>query len=191
MLVSLGSALIIIVSAYGFDQVIRPSRVVLDPSRIAAQVVSGIGFLGAGTILRRDERVLGLTTAASTWAVAAIGLAAGAGLYFAAVAATAMILLTLAGIKPLEDHIVPREGRRTLSLVVAQEGFSAADVEAAIRQQGGLELKCLQVQRGGRPDELHVAVTVGQADDAKLLALVDRLHALMGVRKIDYEAPRG
>src|SRR3954471_1544517 len=63
MLVSLGSALIMIVSAYGFDRVLQPSRIVLDPSRIAAQVVSGIGFLGAGTILRRNDTVLGLTTA--------------------------------------------------------------------------------------------------------------------------------
>src|SRR5580704_16646241 len=76
MLVSVGSALVMIVSAYGFEEVLSPGRVVLDPSRVAAQVVSGIGFLGAGAILRQDQSVHGLTTAASIWTVAAVGLAA-------------------------------------------------------------------------------------------------------------------
>ncbi len=74
MLVSVGSCLIMIVSAYGFEQALKMEHVVLDPSRIAAQVVSGIGFLGAGSILLRGQVVKGLTTAASVWTVAAIGL---------------------------------------------------------------------------------------------------------------------
>ena len=84
MLVSVGSALLMLVSAYGFSPSLKPSLVVLDPSRVAAQVVSGIGFLGAGTILMRKEIVKGLTTAAGIWAVAAVGLAVGGGLYGAA-----------------------------------------------------------------------------------------------------------
>jgi putative Mg2+ transporter-C (MgtC) family protein len=76
MLVCVGACLFMIVSAYGFASVLGPN-VVLDPSRIAAQVVSGIGFLGAGAILARGEIVKGLTTAASIWTVAAIGLAVG------------------------------------------------------------------------------------------------------------------
>ncbi len=102
MLVCLGSALIMIVSAYGFNEVISAYRIVLDPSRVAAQVVSGIGFLGAGSILLRGNTVRGMTTAASIWAVAALGLAAGGGLYFAAGVATIIILVILAGLKPLE-----------------------------------------------------------------------------------------
>ena len=82
MLVSVGSTLVMIVSAYGFAGVVNTPGVSLDPSRVAAQVVSGIGFLGAGTILLRQEVIRGLTTAASLWAVAAIGLAVGGGLYF-------------------------------------------------------------------------------------------------------------
>ena len=74
MLVCVGSALIMIVSAFGFFDVLQNEHVVLDPSRVAAQVVSGIGFLGAGSILLRGEIVRGLTTAASLWSVAAIGL---------------------------------------------------------------------------------------------------------------------
>lgn len=89
-LVALGSALLLIVSSEGFMRVIGLPHVVLDPSRVAAQVVSGIGFLGAGVILlrRETETIRNLTTAASIWVVAAIGLAVGAGLYVGAVAST-------------------------------------------------------------------------------------------------------
>jgi putative Mg2+ transporter-C (MgtC) family protein len=103
MLVCVGSSLIMIVSQYGFAHILTQQNIVLDPSRIAAQVVSGIGFLGAGAILARGEIVKGLTTAASIWTVAAIGLAVGGGLYFAAGASTVIILIILAGIKPLEE----------------------------------------------------------------------------------------
>jgi putative Mg2+ transporter-C (MgtC) family protein len=84
MLVAVGACLVMIVSAYGFQHAIQMPHVILDPSRMAAQVVSGIGFLGAGSILLRNHVVRGLTTAASIWAVAAVGLAAGGGLFFAA-----------------------------------------------------------------------------------------------------------
>ncbi len=92
ILVSLGSALIMILSMYGFSEFNTVNR---DPARLAAQVVSGIGFLGAGTILRDRTSVKGLTTAASLWVVSAIGLAAGAGFYFSACLATILVFLTL------------------------------------------------------------------------------------------------
>jgi len=92
MLVCVGSCLFMVVSAFGFSDILTTPHVILDPSRIAAQVVSGIGFLGAGSILLRGEVVRGLTTAASLWTVAAIGLAVGGGLYVEAVFATILIL---------------------------------------------------------------------------------------------------
>ena len=91
-LVSLGSALIMIVSQYGFQDIIKENSVSLDPSRVAAQVVSGIGFIGAGTIILQKQ------TAAGIWATAGIGLAVGAGMYVISIAAT---LLTLAGLELL------------------------------------------------------------------------------------------
>jgi len=138
MLVCVGSCLIMIVSAYGFAGVLGQEHTVLDPSRVAAQVVSGIGFLGAGSILARGEIIKGLTTAASIWTVAAIGLAIGGGLYFAGAASTILILIILAGVKPLEEAyrahnqtayfkitaergaLTPEELRQTLSLRVSQ-----------------------------------------------------------------------
>ena len=97
-LVSLGSALIMIVSQYGFQEIIKESSVTLDPSRVAAQVVSGIGFIGAGTIIFQKQIVRGLTTAAGIWATAGIGLAVGAGMYTIGIAA---MILTLVGLELL------------------------------------------------------------------------------------------
>ncbi|KLU63829.1 MULTISPECIES: MgtC/SapB family protein [Desulfosporosinus] len=92
ILVSLGSALIMILSMYGFTNFTSVNK---DPARLAAQVVSGIGFLGAGTILRDKTSIRGLTTAASLWVVSAIGLATGAGFYFSATLVTFLVFITL------------------------------------------------------------------------------------------------
>jgi putative Mg2+ transporter-C (MgtC) family protein len=96
-LVGVGAALFILVSKFAFYDVLEPGRIVLDPSRIAAQVVSGIGFLGAGLIFVRRDSVRGLTTAATVWVCAAVGMAAGGGLWLIAVVATGMyFLITIA-----------------------------------------------------------------------------------------------
>lgn len=97
-LVSLGSALIMIVSQYGFMEVVKMEGIDLDPSRVAAQVVSGIGFIGAGTIIFQKQIVRGLTTAAGIWATSGIGLAIGAGMYWLGISAT---ILTLIGLEAL------------------------------------------------------------------------------------------
>ncbi len=109
-LVSLGSALIMIVSQYGFAGVLGTPGVSLDPSRVAAQIVSGIGFLGAGTIIFQKQFVRGLTTAAGLWATAGIGMAVGGGLYALGLIAT---LLTLAGLELL-TLIFKSVGMRTI-----------------------------------------------------------------------------
>ncbi|HET7044689.1 MAG TPA: MgtC/SapB family protein [Gaiellaceae bacterium] len=112
MLVSLGAALFTVVSAYGFADVLGhgdPNVVErLDPSRIAAQVVSGIGFLGAGAIIRQGLSVRGLTTAASLWIVAAIGMASGAGMYPAAVIGTALVLFSLGPLRMIGYRTIER-----------------------------------------------------------------------------------
>lgn len=146
MLVCVGSCLVMIVSAFGFSDILGQKNVVLDPSRIAAQVVSGIGFLGAGTILLRGEVVRGLTTAASLWAVAAIGLAVGAGLFVAALTTTGIVLLILAGIKPIEEmyrdkmqtrRITVSAQRGTVTLATLHDtiGARASRVKQFVQQQ--------------------------------------------------------
>jgi putative Mg2+ transporter-C (MgtC) family protein len=135
MLVCVGSTLIMIVSAFGFSDVLGLDHVVLDPSRIAAQVVSGIGFLGAGTILLRGEIVRGLTTAASLWAVAAIGLAVGGGLYVPALATTFIMLVILAGVKPIEERYRERMQTREIRVTAKRGEFSLAVLHAEIGEQ--------------------------------------------------------
>lgn len=114
MLVGIGSALFTIVSAYGWTDFgfSTASGVVFDPTRIAAQVVTGIGFLGAGAIIRQGLSVRGLTTAAGLWVVAAIGMAAGAGYYTAALIGTGIVLVGLGPIRWLEGAPLIRDLRR-------------------------------------------------------------------------------
>ena len=117
MLVCVGAALFMITSAIGFSDVLG-EHVTLDPSRVAAQVASGIGFLGAGTIILRRKIVHGLTTAASIWSVAAVGLAVGGGLYVAAAGSTGIMILILAGMRPLERRLFARAKAQTVTLEI-------------------------------------------------------------------------
>ena len=183
MLVCVGSCLIMIVSAYGFAAVTAQDHVVLDPSRIAAQVVSGIGFLGAGSILARGEIVKGLTTAASIWTVAAIGLAVGGGLYFAAITSTIVILVILAGVKPLEEAYRSRNQTCQLKIAADQGSLTPEILRAA------LGLRVSQIKRflvepraseGG--DELMILVTKVSAQD--MAAFPEKLKELDGMRDV-------
>ena len=107
-IVGTAAALILLVSKYGFTDVLTPDLVVVDPSRVAAQIVSGIGFLGAGIIIFRRGSVHGLTTAAAIWESAAIGMAAGAGLLLLACMVTAMHFLVVVGFLPLARRLSAR-----------------------------------------------------------------------------------
>ncbi len=117
MMVCVGSSLIMLVSMYGFADVLGRDNIVLDPSRVAAQVVSGIGFIGAGTILfLKQGAIRGLTTAAGLWTVAAIGLATGGGMYSAAGATTIIALIILWALQPLERYYAKRFKQKTLQI---------------------------------------------------------------------------
>src|ERR1700722_11961310 len=106
-LVGFSSALIILISKYGFTDVIQQDRIVLDPSRIAAQIVSGIGFIGGGVIFVRKDLVRGLTTAATVWLTAAVGMACGAGLPILAIAVTAGHFVVI-GVFPAIERRLPK-----------------------------------------------------------------------------------
>jgi len=119
-LVGVSAALFMLVSKYGFNDVLANGRVVVDPSRVAAQVVSGIGFIGGGVIFMRRDIVRGLTTAASFWLVAAVGMACGAGLPVLAIATTAghfIIMLVF----PLLVRYLPRERRTATRIRISYE----------------------------------------------------------------------
>ena len=116
-LVGVGAALFMLISKYGFTDVLEPGRVVLDPSRVAAQIVTGVGFLGAGLIFVRRDAVRGLTTAAAIWVTAAIGSASGAGLPVLAAAATG-IYFVVALVFPLVTRRLPRSATAVSALRV-------------------------------------------------------------------------
>lgn len=181
MLVCVGACLFMVVSAYGFGAVLGPN-VVLDPSRVAAQVVSGIGFLGAGSILLRGDLVRGLTTAASLWTVAAIGLAVGGGLYVEAVAATIIILVILAGIKPVEKWYQQRKQTLTLWLRADSGKLSLDGVNAALGVSTGRisRFVCVPASDDG-VDE--VTLTIKRLSTDGMDDIVRKLSALPHVRE--------
>lgn len=128
ILVATAASLLMMVSMYAFGDVYAGRY---DPGRIAAQVVSGIGFLGAGTILREGISIQGLTTAASLWAVAGIGLASGSGFYFAAILTTGFVLLTLVFLNKLEwNRLINRH--KILTVIIHDTPGQVAKVFAVL-----------------------------------------------------------
>lgn len=119
-LVGVASALFMLISKYGFTNVLEPERVVLDPSRVAAQIVSGIGFIGGGVIFMRRDVVRGLTTAASVWLAAGLGMACGSGLLLLAVATTVFHFLIML-IFPMIIERLPQQGKATSRLRLVYE----------------------------------------------------------------------
>ena len=144
ILVCLGAGLIMLTATYLFEAYQHSSRV--DPFRIAAQVVSGIGFLGAGTIIRFRASVRGLTTAASLWASAAIGLAVGCGFYQAALFTTVLVLISLLYLTKLESRILRKDWYKTLSLVT-KTGPSQLEAIREILSDYKVEIRDLGVDK--------------------------------------------
>lgn len=192
MLVCLGAALAMIVSAFAFSDVLRQPQVALDPSRVAAQVISGIGFLGAGTImfLHRENVIRGLTTAAGLWTVAAIGLATGGGMYGAAVIATGIAWVILAGLKPLERRFAVRKPVPLVRIRFAGRASLAAIEQVLL----GRELPTSTVVTYRNPDgsdEVTVEFQHG-FDQAKIGEFADALRGLPGVESVALQvAPPG
>lgn len=184
MLVCLGASLIMLVSQYAFHEVVHVGLVNLDPSRVAAQVVSGIGFLGAGTILFQKNVIRGLTTAASLWAVAAVGLAVGGGLYLEAFCTTFLILIILAGLKPIE-----RKFMRKNQLISVRFSGSSNILSMASFQQIVNELNLqygptrLQIEKLGEKETFYLIFK--GVSTSNFLNLIDQLRHIEGVENIE------
>ena len=173
-LVSLGSALMMMVSQYGFSEILTHDGVSLDPSRIAAQVVSGIGFIGAGTIIFNHQIVRGLTTAASLWATAGIGLTAGAGMSWLALAATILTLVALEGLSLVFRSL---GSRRMVVVFSASDRAGVADTLDRIRTDGYMVVSYEVVPQvvGGDGITYRVTMVVKAkpgSDNNQLLALL-------------------
>jgi len=182
-LVSLGPALFMVVSIFGFSDILAEQHVILDPSRVAAQVASGIGFIGAGTIILRREIVKGLTTAASIWAVAAVGLAVGGGMFLASVAATLLALAILVLAKPVKTRLFPNRKARFITLIIDQN-TSLARLRSEI-DASNLQLDRIVVRSGPSPDEDSAELVLGKgSDEEALLSLTDKLRRVSGVHEV-------
>jgi len=177
LLVALGSCLFTLVSAYGFHEFLaRGGNVVrADPSRIAAQIVTGIGFLGAGAIIRQGLSIRGLTTAATLWVVAAIGMASATGYYWAAFATTVLVLVTLWPLRVLAHHVFARlrtaEGRLTVDLRPA----TGAGPFLSVLEDAGARVRTLQFDEteGRRRVLADVELGPQAAPDRLVSALMD------------------
>jgi putative Mg2+ transporter-C (MgtC) family protein len=183
MLVCVGSCLIMIVSQYGFSNILSQQNVVLDPSRIAAQVVSGIGFLGAGAILARGEIVRGLTTAASIWTVAAVGLAVGGGLYLAASTSTVIILIILAGIKPIEEAYRSRNQSCQLKVEVDNGSLTPELLKEALSLRSG-QIKRFIVENRNPQGTDDLLVLLSKVSSQDIASYPEKLKELDGVRQV-------
>jgi putative Mg2+ transporter-C (MgtC) family protein len=188
LLVSLGSALFTIVGAYGFHAFLDSGATVVraDPTRIAAQIVTGIGFLGAGAIIRQGLSVRGLTTAATLWVVAAVGLAAGAGYYSAAVITTGLVLLALWPLRIIAYRILtrfrPEDGRLLVALPAGQTPGEVIDeVERA-----GARISSLEVSQEGDRRRLEFDLVLPRGSPpARIVAQIADLEHVVEVRWTD------
>jgi putative Mg2+ transporter-C (MgtC) family protein len=158
-------------------------NVVLDPSRIAAQVVSGIGFLGAGAILARGEIVKGLTTAASIWTVVAVGLAVGGGLYLAASASTVIILIILAGIKPLEEAYRSRNQSCQLRVEVENGSLTPELLREALGLRGG-QIKRFLVESRNPQSTDDLVILLSKVSSHDIATFPEKLKESDGVAEV-------
>jgi putative Mg2+ transporter-C (MgtC) family protein len=175
MLVSVGSALFTVVGAYGFREFLGGGGVSFDPSRVAAQIVTGIGFLGAGVIFRQGFTIRGLTTAASLWLVAAIGMAAGAGFWKGAVIATGAAIVSLRPLEWLKERMIPQRAASRLVVELAADGRSAdvlgvlerAGEVLGLRREGTRLEVVLRLDRSERTRALDSVSSLPQVEEAR------------------------
>ena len=181
LLVSVGSALFTLVSAYGFNEFVSRGTSV-DPTRIAAQIVTGVGFLGAGAIIRQGFSVRGLTTAATLWVVAAIGMASGAGYFSAAVITTALVLFTLWPLRIFAFRAMSRFRPETDRLLVQlPSGKSPGPLIEKLESLGG-RLQALKVGQDADRRTVLMDVTLPPRVDAP--AIVAQLSGLEHVLEV-------
>lgn len=183
ILVCLGSALIMLLSAYGFSEFSQETNIRLDPTRLAAQVISGIGFLGAGTILRNGLSITGLTTAASLWVVAAIGLASGAGFYFPAILTTIMVLLSLWVLNAVEKKFFGSKRVYLLKVHAVSTHGVMNDISSLLEKQGVviLRLSMEEDDRQTDAEDLQITMSLKLPKGMKPALLVDEIRQLRHV----------
>ena len=179
MLLTIGACLFTVISAYGFRR-----GVGTDPSRLAAQIVTGIGFLGGGAIVRHGLTVKGLTTAASIWATASVGVAVGAGDYVLGVGGAALVVGTLVGLRRVSATLQRWGVSREEFMLATRPGFDVERIVEAVKRER-VELRGLDREAG--KDEDRVVLVVKLRPRYRPDQLLDVLGRLDGVRQVEWE----
>lgn len=181
-LVCVGSALAMLVSLDMYFQFYR--TVNADPGRIAAQVVSGIGFLGAGTIMKEGPTVSGLTTAAGLWGVACIGLAVGAGMYLPAIVTTVLILFVLIYFAKFEAYFTGMRVYKGIVLLVKDQPGQIGSIGSILGEQGVL-IKNINMNRQENDNLLEIELLLELPAEVSIEQVVEELAELKGLQNID------
>jgi putative Mg2+ transporter-C (MgtC) family protein len=189
-LVGLGAAIFTLVGKYGFDDVIAEGRVVLNPVQLASQVVTGIGFLGGGIIVVRHGSARGIITAASVWVVAAVGMAAGAGLAMLAITGTVAVLLITSVFTPFVHRLrrqAPRSARLFLVYRPGADTLHQAIAEATRRGFAVADLSVAAIPAEGQVGSVNVQVR-GTASTVDLVAALSKLDGMASVESSPVDA---
>lgn len=185
ILVGLGAALFAIISAYGFQSVVgaAPRQIRADPTRVASQIVVGIGFLGGGAIIKYGASIRGLTTAASLWVTAAVGTAVGLGALLLGFVTTVITLVALVGLRPLRRMIRRRAAARDEFLV---EGDPSIDIQDLVTRLQGAGAQIMEVRVLDEGGERRVHLVVQPPADTSGSSLVAHLVRAPNVRNVDW-----
>ncbi len=181
ILVCVGAALVMVTSEYIFEQ--YHSFVDMDPARLGAQVISGIGFLGAGTIIREGVNVKGLTTAASLWAVSCVGIASGAGFYSGAILATSIIFLTLLLLKRFEKKF--SNMKRYNTIFIHSNIYSGwIGKISEVLEKHDVFVKNIEFKNNVNKKNILVKFVVRYADRIVSANIIEELQKISGIYKV-------
>lgn len=189
ILVCVGSALVMLLSMYGFADYANEVNVRLDPARLAAQVISGIGFLGAGVILFNGYSVTGLTTAATLWVVAGIGLASGAGFYYPAIGTTFIVLFSLLILNKVENKWIKPKSEHSIRINSLDRPGSLGEISGLL-QTRKIAVKRISVEEQETNEEYAPRVTITITINIKskfLISIIEDLRKIEGVSDIAVE----
>jgi putative Mg2+ transporter-C (MgtC) family protein len=183
MLVCIGACLFTLVSAVGFDRLVGgvPTGVRYDPTRVASNIVTGVGFLGAGAIIRHGLSIRGLTTAASLWVVAAIGTAIGVGMYWATLVAAGLTIASLWGLRAVRGRIRAAAGIGTTELVLRATSEQSLDDALDVVRAQGFRVRDMRLDDTEGGIEAHLRLRGSSAAAPGLASAITRVPGVTGV----------
>lgn len=189
ILVCLGSALLMLISEYAFTAFVGEPQVRLDPSRLAAQVIPSIGFLGAGTIMRNGLSITGLTTAASLWVAAAIGLAAGSGFYFGALLTTGMVLISLWILNKVEQRYFRDKRIYTMKIETYHRPGTLGTISSMLENRGVIIRKLSLLEETEQEQhKLEITLIIKVPKPNTIVPVTDAIQQVEGVRSISVDS---